>query len=74
MRGGASYRLSAKPDSYYSLYLLAGDLAVEGHRIRKDTFARISDTDGINVVANEECDLFMLRSPVQVPYPLASGR
>lgn len=68
MGKGSRHSLDADLGSYYSLYLLDGDLTVEGERIRNDTFVRISDAEAINIEANGDSDLFVLESPVHVPY------
>ncbi len=67
------HEFNFQADSFYSLYLMSGKINIAENKIHTDTFARITDTDTITIDALENSDLFILKSPVNVDYKLASG-
>jgi len=55
-------------NSFYSFYLMEGSIELEGHKMSKDSFTKISDIEGINLNATADSELFILQSPTKIKY------
>jgi len=67
-----NHEFDFQPDSFYSLYLMNGEINLGENKIHTDTFVRISDSNAITLEALENSDLFILQSPVNIDYKLVS--
>lgn len=52
----------------YSFYLLNGSLALNNQEMDKDGFVILHDINSLNIMAQEEAELFMIESPSKVNY------
>jgi len=63
-----NYTLETSKENFSSIYLLDGMLEIGDYKIGKDTFAKISSAEQIKLKVLEECNLFVLQSPISVDY------
>ena len=55
-------------DSIYSIYLMEGILEIEGQTMTKDAFTKVVQKESLNLNILKDSELFILQSPLNVPY------
>lgn len=62
------HSLNINSDSFHSLYLMDGEINIEGSNMRKDSFVKINGVEKIDFVASENSEIFILQSPLKIDY------
>ena len=62
------HSLNFVSNSFYSLYLMEGEIDIDGSTMRKDSFVKISGIDKIDFTALEDSEIFILQSPLKINY------
>ena len=55
-------------DSFHSLYLMEGEINIEGNAMEKESFVKINGIEKIDFIASENSELFILQSPLKINY------
>ena len=63
-----THQLDLIKGSISSLYLIEGELSINGEGMLRDSFAIIKDEQQIEIVAETDVRLFVISSLEQVPY------
>ena len=63
-----NHTISLNKDNFNSIYLMEGNISLEGHAMAKDSFTKVADIEQIELTASEASELFILESPVYVGY------
>ncbi len=63
-----NYSLNIDVNSFHSIYLMKGNITIEGNEMMKDSFTKIKEIEKIEVIAIENSELFILQSPLKIDY------
>lgn len=62
------HSINIDSDSFHSLYLMEGEINIEGSIMRKDSFLKINGIEKIDFIASENSEMFILQSPLKINY------
>ncbi len=65
-----NYQLELDDAYTYSCYLLDGSLELETQKMAKDGFCIVQDQTHLNINVDKDAELFIIKSPSKVDYPL----
>ncbi|MBL4625882.1 MAG: pirin family protein [Flavobacteriales bacterium] len=69
-----NHTIALDMNSFHSLYLMEGNIEIEGNKMTKDSFTKTSNIDAISINATENSELFILLSPIKVDYKKVTDR
>ncbi len=62
------HSLNIDSNSFHSLYLMEGEINIEGSNMNKDSFVKINGIEKIDFIASESSEIFILQSPLKINY------
>ena len=65
---GGLHNMELEKDSFYSIYIMNGNARLKEKQLMKDSFARVTDAESIEIESVGETEIFILKSPVHIPY------
>ena len=68
------HNIELTTNSFHSIYIMEGSLSLEGNEMLKDSFTVVRNVDKINLNVLEPGEIFILQSPVEVPYKKITNR
>lgn len=63
-----SYKIAAKPEQIYSVYVLSGDLQINGSAVKTSDFILVDQTESIEFQSDASVELFIIDSPAKLDY------